>query len=282
MGGCWEAAASIASGLCATATRKTGKTEIIQPSPPLQVHFPDDLSLTARAPRDCPMTSDVAPALASPNGSTCGPGGGGGDSEAGQPGPGSDGALGGRVPSPASPEQLQNEAPPAGQPPAGKQARDGRQQLQHQQLKTLAADRPASAASCYTAAFEPSVGASVAELFESIKCSDVLQRLKAQGYSDNVSQASVWGRKVALLGPWLAQEGRLATWTHQEWLPREVSLPTRLPPPRLVQRACLEVHQHQHQNKKVSYESTIKWIRRHDLAKIDRWAPARQPLPTRL
>ena len=76
---------------------------------------------------------------------------------------GSEAALGGQVSSPASPEQLQNEAPPAGQPPAGKQALDsparaGRhsRQQQQQQLRPLPADSSASAASCHTAASEPS------------------------------------------------------------------------------------------------------------------------------
>ena len=39
----------------------------------------------------------------------------------------------------------------------------------------------------------------------------------------------------------------------------------------LLQRACLEVHQAKRQ---VSYGSAVKWIRRHDLRKIDRWVLA--------
>lgn len=34
-----------------------------------------------------------------------------------------------------------------------------------------------------------------------------------------------------------------------------------------MQRACLEVHQ---AKREVSYDSALKWIRRHDVTKIDK------------
>lgn len=124
------------------------------------------------------------------------------------------------------------------------------------------------------------IAARLSDLLDSIKCRPVLARLKAQGYSEQVAQVdAAW----AGLGVKCSQSGagagsplqvgpKCANPAATAWRgPIMPLLPCRLPRSiplfHAPQRACLEVHAAKRQ---VSYESALKYIKRHDVVALDR------------
>lgn len=96
------------------------------------------------------------------------------------------------------------------------------------------------------------IAARLSDLLDSIKCRPVLARLKAQGYSEQVAQVD-------------------AAWAGQGVNANPAAMAWRGPIMPLLffffQRACLEVHAAKRQ---VSYESALKYIKRHDVVSLDR------------
>jgi hypothetical protein len=90
----------------------------------------------------------------------------------------------------------------------------------------------------------------------------VLNRLKAQGYSEHVAQVCTAWQAVRRCSHFTAAVAAFGVFQPYSAL-------------YYSQRACLEVHQ---SKKEVSYDSAVNWIRRHDIFKIDKWVLAGRKL----